>query len=969
MTMKEQKQSMKPVKALISALLTVLVLVLLPKFGTAVQAVSEITSGSTRWAGEMILESGDVRIENLVTLTSDVTLKVSTGSSLTVMGIYTGLGVYTGENEYTLTIEGEGEVYVYGQPDSFGSFRQSDAIIGNVIVDGGTVTFIGDNSTGFLGSRAGDGMHGNMVVNGGTVTVMGGESTSFAKGGCGIFGNVVVNGGTVTVTGGDASLLDAGIGVEGDVTVNGGTITVTGGNNRGDYRAGGGIAGTVIVNGGFITVSGGNGNCNNVGNGIMDYSSGGQSSNANVRLNGGLMIAKGGDRRDETSANGGNAIVIPVILNGGKLKAIPGTGIENGEGFTNALSIDSNLHYSIDSQGDYTDSDVDDVKRLALGKLLVPIYSTSITAGTGMTKTNNSGEASQNRVIGPMTDVVYTVNDGYYFPTGYSVTPVKGVSVTRNSFSQITVSGTPTANTALVLPAATVQDKQNTPQAVFTATGSDTGTLSGLTNGANYVLGGVISSTFTASGTSRELSGISAGTISLIMKGNGEDKADSVAQNIIVEKASTPDSVTATACSATTNDNGILSGITTAMEYRKSDSAVWMAGTGNDIPGLTNGTYYVRIKAVGATLASDNQTVIVEAYVAPVDPDSSSGNTEPASVSTYEPVNEEVKEEVKEEPKPAVFTRKNKDGSTTTITIIRNADGTVTTATENKYPDGITETKSETRDAKGNGTLSKIKKDADGNVLSKTEGTIKVNKKGTETLKSVTENSDGSTEEKTQKTYKRDAENIKKVTADTKKTDAAGNTEETKMTALVDGLGGATITESSTFKFAEADGITDDSKEGKDSDSASSTAKDSDSKSGKIVKEERQYSLSVNGRLKLFSLTSDGEKVKIPESIELDGMVRVVKSIGKNALKGNKTVREVVIEKDVTTICTGAFKNCSNLELIELTGSVKKVYKNAFKGIAKNARFVIEASEEDFARIVELLKASGVSDTVTFERK
>ena len=94
----------------------------------------------------------------------------------------------------------------------------------------------------------------------------------------------------------------------------------------------------------------------------------------------------------------------------------------------------------------------------------------------------------------------------------------------------------------------------------------------------------------------------------------------------------------------------------------------------------------------------------------------------------------------------------------------------------------------------------------------------------------------------------------------------------------------------------------------------------------------------------------------------------MVKAIGKNALKGNKTIKEVMIGQNVTTICAGAFKNCTSLELIELTGSVKKIYKNAFKGIAKNARFVIEASEEDFIRIVELLKASGVNNTVTFER-
>ena len=79
-------------------------------------------------------------------------------------------------------------------------------------------------------------------------------------------------------------------------------------------------------------------------------------------------------------------------------------------------------------------------------------------------------------------------------------------------------------------------------------------------------------------------------------------------------------------------------------------------------------------------------------------------------------------------------------------------------------------------------------------------------------------------------------------------------------------------------------------------------------------------------------------------------------------------MKEVTLGKNITTICTGAFKNCKNLEYIELTGSVKKVNRNAFKGIAENAKFVIATSEEDYERIVDLLKKSGVSDTVTFER-
>ena len=81
----------------------------------------------------------------------------------------------------------------------------------------------------------------------------------------------------------------------------------------------------------------------------------------------------------------------------------------------------------------------------------LPKYDVTITAGSNMTKTTESGDASQTGLTGAMTDVVYTANSGCYFPEDYSVSPVNGISVTRNSTDQITVSGTPTANTDITL--------------------------------------------------------------------------------------------------------------------------------------------------------------------------------------------------------------------------------------------------------------------------------------------------------------------------------------------------------------------------------------------------------------------------------------------------------------------------------------------------------------------------------------
>ena len=168
----------------------------------------------------------------------------------------------------------------------------------------------------------------------------------------------------------------------------------------------------------------------------------------------------------------------------------------------------------------------------------VPKYSVTITPGSNMTKTTDSGVASQTDLSGAMEDVVYTANDGYYFPTDYSVTAVNGISVTRNSYTQITVSGTPTADAAISLTAPTAK---TTPDAPTTAAAVD--------------------------------------------------------------------------CTTVDNNDGKLTGVTTAMEYRKSDAADWTAGTGSDITGLVPGTYYVRVKATETTNASGNQELTIKGFI------------------------------------------------------------------------------------------------------------------------------------------------------------------------------------------------------------------------------------------------------------------------------------------------------------------------------------------------------------------
>ena len=81
-------------------------------------------------------------------------------------------------------------------------------------------------------------------------------------------------------------------------------------------------------------------------------------------------------------------------------------------------------------------------------------YSVSVTLGENMEST---GTLTQDLLKGAaMTDVVITAKDGYYFPENYGFTQ-DGITVRRDGPTQITVTGTPTADASLVLLSATAK--------------------------------------------------------------------------------------------------------------------------------------------------------------------------------------------------------------------------------------------------------------------------------------------------------------------------------------------------------------------------------------------------------------------------------------------------------------------------------------------------------------------------------
>lgn len=88
----------------------------------------------------------------------------------------------------------------------------------------------------------------------------------------------------------------------------------------------------------------------------------------------------------------------------------------------------------------------------------------------------------------------------------------------------------------------------------------------------------------------------------------------------------TPKGISSTDCTDEYNDNGVISGITTEMEYKLSTSSTWISGDGKDITELKPGTYEVRFKETETHEAGKIKNVVIKAYNQPVPPvPSSSG--------------------------------------------------------------------------------------------------------------------------------------------------------------------------------------------------------------------------------------------------------------------------------------------------------------------------------------------------------
>ena len=147
-------------------------------------------------------------------------------------------------------------------------------------------------------------------------------------------------------------------------------------------------------------------------------------------------------------------------------------------------------------------------------------------------------------------------------------------------------------------------DILETPAAVFTATGPDTGTLANVSPDMQYSIDG---GGWTDCGSeSIALTGLSACTILVVRRGDGMSTVDSEVQRIAVTRAETP-RLTVTQPGAA-GEKGVIA--TDASHEYSTDGISWTGCSG--ALEAEPGTYYVRVRASGTQLASGAQTVVID---------------------------------------------------------------------------------------------------------------------------------------------------------------------------------------------------------------------------------------------------------------------------------------------------------------------------------------------------------------------
>lgn len=146
-----------------------------------------------------------------------------------------------------------------------------------------------------------------------------------------------------------------------------------------------------------------------------------------------------------------------------------------------------------------------------------------------------------------------------------------------------------------------------------------------------------------------------------------------------------------------------------------------------------------------------------------------------------------------------------------------------------------------------------------------------------------------------------------------------------------------------------------------------------------------------NGTVELYKLDSKTTKLKIPETIRVDGITYKVTGIADNAAKNHKKLTSVVLTDNIERIGVGSFRGCKKLKTVTTGKGLKIIGKQAFyqcrslsklnitsarltsvgskalKGIKSNAKIYVPKSK--YTEYKRMFKNKGQGNNVTIKSK
>ena len=128
-------------------------------------------------------------------------------------------------------------------------------------------------------------------------------------------------------------------------------------------------------------------------------------------------------------------------------------------------------------------------------------------------------------------------------------------------------------------------------------------------------------------------------------------------------------------------------------------------------------------------------------------------------------------------------------------------------------------------------------------------------------------------------------------------------------------------------------------------------------KSGKIINNK-----IIGGEVQYIKAIKSKTLISVSDTVKIGKFSYKVKSVAANAFKNKKTLKKIIIGRNISNIGKNTFMGCSRLKNIVIRStSIKHVGKNAFKGIAQNA--VIKVPKSKYKKYKKLFEQKNLSVT------